>query len=103
MAWLRAFQRATIATGPASAILADGDEPRPDTSAPARDRRRLARAPGLPRAPEVDSRRRRAAVERARRLRELPPAALGSRAAGGRARRVGHAGGADLPARGPAR
>ena len=64
------------------------------------DRRRLARPPRLPRAAEVDAARRRPARGRARRLRQLPAPALAGRAAARGGRRLGHARGADLPARG---
>ena len=58
-------------------------------AAAARDRRRLARAPRLPRAAEVDPPRRRPARQRARRLRELPHAALGERSSRGRSSSAG--------------
>ena len=65
--------------------------------AAARDRRRLARPPRLPRAAEVDAQRDRAAVGRARRLRQLPAPPLAGGGAARGARRLGHARRADLP------
>src|SRR5581483_5356178 len=61
------------------------------------DRRRLARAPCLPRAAEADP------VQRRGWLRQLPDPAVGERAAGVGARGLGLARDADLPARGAAR
>ena len=61
---------------------------------PARGRRRLLRAPRLPRAAEVDP------PQRGRRLHEHARPALAGRTAGCRPRRLGHALGADVPARG---
>ena len=84
------------------AILVLHDKSFFDGSA-AGDRRRFARSSRLPRAPEIDPRRGRAARERARRLRELPAPAVGGRAAGLGARRLGHARRPDLPQRGAAR
>ena len=60
----------------------------------ARRRRRLVRPPRLPRAAEVDP------PQRGRRLHEHARPALAGGAAGRRPRRLGHALGADLPARG---
>ena len=62
----------------------------------ARDRRRLARPPRLPRTAEVDP------LQRARRLLELPHAAVGGGAARVGARRLGLARDADLPPQGAA-
>ena len=70
------------------------------STAAARDRRRLARSPRLPRAAEVDEERDRQAVGRARRVRQLHAPALGGGAAARRRRRLGHDRGADVPARG---
>ena len=58
----------------------------------ARDRRRLARPPRLPRRAEAHPECSRAAGECPHGLRELPARALGLRAARGGGRRVGHAG-----------
>ena len=68
--------------------------------AAARDRRRLARPPRLPRAAEVDAQRDRPPVRRDRRLRELPAPPLGVGGAARRARRLGLRRRADLSQRG---
>src|SRR5204862_4913720 len=69
-------------------------------AAPDRDLRPLARAPRLSRTPEDYPARRGQAVERPRWLHELPSPPLGQRAAARRVRRVGHARGSYVPARG---
>ena len=91
---LETKRAATIATERLMAAIerAEGDAVKPLLV----DRRRLARAPRLPRAAEVDPRCNGALVGFANML----AAALGGRAAARGARRLGHARGADLPARG---
>ena len=79
---------------------ADLRAPRSAVSAAARDRRRLARPPRLPRAAEDDHPRRRPPGRGARRLCQLPAPPLGHGGAASDPRRLGHARRADLPERG---